>query len=151
MLTIQHSGNIGDIIYSLPAMRAASRLHGQNITVLLKTNTLAEYAGNPSFKHPSGNVMLTKTGAEMLKPLLMNLPFIDSVKIADSFTNPHYDFDKIRGMGLRYQGSISRWYFYAYPQLTCDLSEPIKLSITPTETTRIVLNRSARYHNPTFD
>jgi hypothetical protein len=95
--------------------------------------------------------MLNNTGAEMLKPLLMNLPFIETVKIADSFPSCHYDFDRMRKIGLRYTGSISRWYFYAFPELTTDLHPPLKFSITPTKTTPIVLNRSERYHNPTFD
>ena len=150
-LTIKHSGNIGDIIYSLPAMRAASRLHNEKVIVQLQTNKRAEYAENPNFKHPSGSVMLTTTGADMLRPLLLATDFIEGVQIADSFEESTYNFDRMRDIGLRYQGSISRWYFYAFPELTCDLSEPIEFNVKAKKTTRIVINRTERYHNPTFD
>lgn len=150
-IRITHSGNIGDIIYSLPAMRSACELHGKQIIVQLQTNIEAGYANNPNFKHPSGRVMLTTKGAEMLKPFLNTLVFIDSVEIADSFESCDYDFDRIRKIGLHYSGSISRWYFYAYPQLTCDLSKRITPLTIYNESTDIVINRSERYHNPTFD
>lgn len=150
-LTIKHSGNIGDIIYSLPAMAKASQIHNQKVTVQLQTNVRAQYADHPNYNHPSGSVQLTNTGAEMLKPLLMALSFVDGVEIADQFKKSNYNFDRMREIGLRYLGSISRWYFYAYPQLTCDLSIPLRFNLKPIKTTRIVMNRSARYHNPTFD
>jgi len=63
MLTIKHSGNIGDIIYSLPAMQQASINSGQPVKVILRTNVLAEYATNPNFRHPSGLVQMTTKGA----------------------------------------------------------------------------------------
>jgi hypothetical protein len=132
-------------------MRAASQLHKTKVIVQLQTNVKAEYADNPNFKHPSGAFMLTPTGADMLSPLLLATDFIGGVQIADSFEEPTYNFDKIRDIGLRYQGSISRWYFYAFPELTCDLSEPIEFKVEPQKTTRIVINRTERYHNPTFD
>jgi hypothetical protein len=94
---------------------------------------------------------MNATGAEMLKPLLMSLPFVEGVEIADEFKSCTYNFDRMRDIGLRYLGSISRWYFYAFPQLTCDLSIPLQFGVQPIKTTRIVMNRSARYHNPTFD
>jgi ADP-heptose:LPS heptosyltransferase len=150
-LTIKHAGNIGDIIYSLPAMNKAAQIHNKKVTVLLQTNVRAQYADHPNFNHPSGSVQLNEKGAEMLKPLLLSLPFVESVEIADSFKSCTYNFDRMRDIGLRYLGSISRWYFYAFPQLTCDLSTPLRFEVDPIKTTRIVMNRSARYHNPTFD
>jgi hypothetical protein len=150
-LTIKHSGNIGDIIYALPAMAKASQIHNQKVTVQLQTNVRAQYADHPNFNHPSGSVQLTTKGAEMLTPLLLALPFISDVEIANNFQKATYNFDRMRDIGLRYQGSISRWYFYAYPQLTCDLSIPLRFNLKPIKTNRIVMNRSARYHNPTFD
>jgi len=76
-LTIKHSGNIGDIIYSLPAMNKTSQIHNKKVTVLLQTNVRAQYADHPNFNHPSGSVQLNHKGAEMLKPLLLSLPLWD--------------------------------------------------------------------------
>lgn len=145
MVTVKHSGNIGDIIYSLPAIRQASRLHDK-IDLLLLINQLGQLAYN----HPLGNVMLNREVAEMAVPFFESLDFIKSVRIITEPEPVDYDLDRFRKIGLNYTGHISRWYFYVYPELTCDLAEPIFFPKGKTDRP-IVINRTNRYHGRGWD
>ena len=148
MVKIIHSGNAGDLIYSLPAMRKASELKGEKVHLYLHINVAAKY-GNLS--HPMGNVQMNRKMAEMLIPLLMSTEFIGQCEITEEAQQVDYNFDLFRKFH-NYTGHISQWYFHIYPELTCDLSQPINFDLAPSpEAFDIVLNRTARYHNPTFD
>lgn len=148
MVKIIHSGNAGDLIYSLPAMRKASELKGEKVHLYLHINVVAKY-GNMS--HPMGNVQMNKKMAEMLVPLLMSTDFIGKCEITEDAQQVDYNFDLFRKFH-NYTGHISQWYFHIYPELTCDLSVPINFDLQPSpEAFDIVLNRTSRYHNPTFD
>jgi ADP-heptose:LPS heptosyltransferase len=148
MPKIIHSGNAGDLIYSLPAMRKASELKGEKVHLYLHINVPGKY-GNMS--HPMGNVQMNRKMAEMLIPLLMSTEFIGQCKITEEPQQVDYNFDLFRKFH-NYTGHISQWYFHIYPELTCDLSVPINFDLAQSpKAFDIVLNRTARYHNPTFD
>jgi len=148
MVKIIHSGNAGDLIYSLPAMRKASELKGEKVHLYLHINVPAKYG---SLQHPMGNVQMNRQMAEMLVPLLISTDFIGKCEITDEAQQVDYNFDLFRKLH-NYTGHISQWYFHIYPELTCDLSQPINFDLAPSpEAFDIVLNRTARYHNPTFD
>lgn len=156
MPKIIHSGNAGDLIYSLPAMRKAAEIKGETVDLYLHINVPAKY-GN--FSHPMGNVQMNKKMAEMLEPLLWGLDFINDIHITENDEKVDYNFDLFRKFH-NYTGHISQWYFHIYPELTCDLSQPIAFNLNKYGHPKyhagrpefdIVLNRTARYHNPTFD
>lgn len=147
MITIQHSGNIGDLLYSLPAMRKASELSGQDVHLFMRINVPMQAKVN----HPNNGVQMTERIAEMAKPLLMTTGFIKKMTITDQPTKVDYDFDMFRKIH-NYTGHISQWYFHTYPELTCDLSDPMAFRIKERTPARpIIINRTARYHNPSFD
>ncbi len=146
MVKIIHSGNAGDLIYSLPAMRKASQIHGKPIHLYLRINVQASYVGN----HPLGNVQMNRNIAEMLVPLLLSTDFIGQCEITEEPKEVDYNFDLFRKIH-NYTGHISQWYFHVYPELTCDLSIPIEFDVEQMPDFDIVLNRTSRYHNPTFD
>lgn len=148
MVKIIHSGNAGDLIYSLPAMRKAAEIKGEKVHLYLHINVPAKYG---SLSHPMGNVQMNRKMAEMLIPLLMSTDFIGECEITEEAQQVDYNFDLFRKFH-NYTGHISQWYFHIYPELTCDLSQPIAFALQPSpEAFDIVLNRTARYHNPTFD
>jgi hypothetical protein len=150
MLKLKHSGNAGDILYSLPAIRQACYNANDKAILYLHIDQPANYV--KGFVHPLGNVMLNKYMATMLKPLLLATNFIEDVLIYTG-QKVDYDLDKFRTIGLNLgAGNISRWYFQAFPELTCDLIQPtieIKLSRILNET--IVINRTERYQNGQID
>jgi hypothetical protein len=148
-IKIAHGGNAGDLIYSLPAMHKASQISGQPVELILRTNVPGKY----NFQHPLGSVQMNDKMAAMLEPLLLSTDFILSVQIVDyrEAPKPDYDFDLFRKFH-NYTGHISQWYFHIYPELTTDLSIPIHFDLSAVKPDRpILLNRTNRYHNPTFD
>jgi hypothetical protein len=141
---VKHSGNAGDIIYSLPAVYAIA---GEaSIHFHLKTGVPGIYGKNP---HPLGNVMLNDRMVEMLAPLLVAQRQIVSCTVNHGNTPIDIDLDLIRDHPFPLnRGNIARWYFYIFA-VNADLSQPW-LSALPDEGCResIVVARSQRYHAP---
>lgn len=151
MIKFKHSGNAGDILYSLPAIRQACENKNDKAILYLNLDQPANYV--QGFVHPLGNVMLNKYMATMLKPLLLECEFISDV-MTYSGQQIDYDLDKFRRIGLNLgAGNISRWYFQAFPELTCDLIEPtLKLHIEDYFCSdSILINRTERYQNGQID
>jgi ADP-heptose:LPS heptosyltransferase len=129
-------------------MRKAAELKGEKVHLYLRINVPGQYAG---MNHPLGNVQMNQTIAEMLTPLLMATDFIGNCQITEQAEQVDYNFDLFRKIH-NYTGHISQWYFHVYPELTCDLSIPVEFHLSPGNVAfDIVLNRTSRYHNPTFD
>jgi hypothetical protein len=150
MLKLKHSGNAGDILYSLPAIRQACYNANDKAILYLHIDQPANYV--KGFVHPLGNVMLNKYMATMLKPLLLATNFIEDVLIYNG-QKVDYNLDKFREIGLNLgAGNISRWYFQAFPELTCDLNEStIKVQKYKNLEDAILINRTERYQNGQID
>jgi hypothetical protein len=149
MIKIKHSGNAGDIIYSLNAVRSASILHDTQVVLFLKLDTPIQL--HPSFKHPLGGVMLNKYMFDNLKPLLLECDFIYDVL---PYTNQKvdYDFDNFRNVGFNLgAGDIKKWYLYAYPELQENYKDSLIFKRYRLYDNYIVVNRSERYNNGQLD
>jgi hypothetical protein len=150
MIKIKHSGNAGDIIYALNAVRSVSLLHDEQVVLFLKLDVPIQL--HPSFKHPLGGVMLNKYMFDNLKPLLLECYFIYDVL---PYTNQKvdYDFDKFREVGFNLgAGDIKKWYLYAYPELqeNYNYCRTFNYNHFP-KGGYIVVNRSERYNNGQLD
>jgi hypothetical protein len=147
-LKFKHSGNAGDIIYSLNAIRSACILHDKDAILYLKLDEPIQL--HPSFKHPLGGVMLNRYMFDNLRPLLLECDFIEDVVI---YTNQKvdYDLDSFRKIGFNLgAGDIKKWYLYAFPELQYYYSnDPIFINRDSGD--YIVLNRSERYNNGQID
>ncbi|NBU80613.1 MAG: hypothetical protein EBS55_03055 [Flavobacteriaceae bacterium] len=151
MIKLKHSGNAGDILYSLPAIRQATINKVEKAILYLKLNTPANYM--KGFVHPLGNVMLNEYMFKMLRPLLLTTDFIEDVIVYNG-QKIDYDLDKFREIGLNLgAGNISRWYFQTFPELTCDLFEPtLGLGFSKlVKNDSIIINRTERYQNGQLD
>jgi hypothetical protein len=159
MIKIKHSGNAGDIIYSLNAMRSAAELHNDQVVLFLKLNEPIQL--HPSFKHPLGGVMLNDYMFNNLRPLLKECEFIYDV-LPYSNQKVDYDFDKFRSIGFNLgAGDIKKWYLYAYPELkenyrSDDLILNNRFPNSFEQSVHykkpyIVVNRSERYNNGQID
>lgn len=142
----KHSGNIGDIIYSLPAVFALAK--GRNIHLHLHINQKANYG---KMRHPLGDVMMTEKMAAMICPLLLAQP---SFKTCDVFTDQpiDYDLDIFRAYPFDYKmGHIVRWYFSVFA-VTADLTKPwLKAAPDASLNDAIIVARSHRYRMPAID
>jgi hypothetical protein len=139
----KHSGNAGDIIYSLPAVRALSG--NKNAHLHLNVGEKGNYGKKP---HPLGGIMLNDKMVDMLKPLLASQTYITS---CDIYRNQDIDFDLdlIRSFPFPLnRGNISRWYFYLFA-VKADLSKPwLQVEADGSWRDYIVISRSQRYQAP---
>lgn len=140
-----HSGNCGDIIYSLPTIFELSK-NGQ-AQLFLKLNQPGKYNNY----HPLGNVMLNNKIVEMLIPLMLYQPTIQSCKTFDN-EQVDYDLDLFRTYTiLQTRGNISRWYFYVYA-ISPSLYNPWLIAPKMNGLEEyIVIARSHRYRSPMID
>ncbi len=142
----KHSGNSGDIIYSLPAVYALSK-NGKAF-IHLHSNQKADYQKR---YHPLGGVMLNDKIVKMLQPLLMHQP---QISVCDFYENQplDYDLDVFRQHPIDLgKGNISRWYFHVFG-IYANLCEPW-LTVPKNEmyAEHIVIARSHRYRAPGID
>jgi hypothetical protein len=119
-LNVVHSGNIGDILYSIPFLLGIlERKKYTGINFYLRLNTPAQYSN----KHPLGNVLLNRAYADALLPLLKHQGYINEAVI---YTHQRIDIDldEFRKLPIYFQtGVIPRWYFWL-GDAEYDLSRP---------------------------
>jgi hypothetical protein len=157
MISLAHSGNCGDVIYALPSIRKASQIAGEPVTLYLKLDVQAFYSPENSI-HPiktgKTNVMLNKNMYNMVRPLLMAQSYIKDVKVyMDEPIDIDLDMFRTPKHINTSAGHISRWYFYHYPQLSCDINIPT-IEVTKKHewvADKIIINKTQRYNNPNVD
>lgn len=141
--SFKHSGNAGDVIYSLPAAKALAG-HGE-LHFYLNPGQKGHYGKKP---HPLGGLMLNEKICQMLYPLLSTQSYIKSCSV---YTGQQidYDMDLIRSYPFpNSKGNISRWYFYLFAT-TADLSKPwLHANPDTAWNDHIVIARSQRYNAP---
>lgn len=150
-----HSGTIGDVWAAIPAINEYHRKTGKQVTLYLENGHPAEYytgALHPTKNTDGAQVMLNEGMIKMMIPLLNAQSAIAEAKIWDK--EPiEVDLNLIRTTFVNLPwGCISRWYFYIYPDLTCDLSK-VWLTVPDAEKDfakgKIIITRSERYLNDT--
>ena len=142
----RHSGNAGDLIYSLPTMFALAK--GKPIHLHLSLGMRGHYGKKP---HPLGNLMLNEKMVAMLQPLLLAQKDFATV---DILKDQHFDYnlDLIREYPFPLnRGNIARWYFYIFA-VNYDLGKAW-LQVAPDTSMKdhIVIARSQRYRQPLID
>ena len=140
-----HSGNSGDVIYSLPAVYELSKKGKANYYLQSGQKGIYE-----AF-HPLGGVMLNDKMISMLIPLLEYQPEINFCKKYEG-EEIDVDLDSFRNYSILLdRGNIVRWYFYVFG-ISRNTSLPWLTA--PTETfykNSIVIARSHRYRLPLID
>lgn len=152
-----HNGTIGDVIASLPAMREHYRKNKDKLTLYLLNGQEADYyagATHPTRGKDGIMVMLNEAMIKMLIPLLAAQPCFKEVKMYEG-EPVQCDLNQIRKVNVGMPNfCISRWYFYAFPDMACDLSE-IWLTIPDNDKDlakgKIIISRTERYLNPNID
>lgn len=144
MRTFKHSGNAGDILYSLFSIT-------QECIYYIHLDQPADYAGRV---HPLGNVMMNRKMFDMIVPLLLKSPYITEVKEYKG-EQVDYDLDIFRTAPIDLgRGNIKHWYYQIYPELTPHVPFTPLRGIKPfyyeASHTRayVVVNRTFRYRNP---
>jgi hypothetical protein len=137
-----HSGNVGDVIYSLPTVMA---LGGGSL--YMKADVPASY----SFVHPWGNVQLTRKAIDMLLPLVRSQCYIH---VADHYAGQSIDanLDKFRTCGINFtSGHLAMMYMHAFPKAHADLSKSwLSVAANTDFEDCIAICRTGRYHGQQF-
>lgn len=136
MITVKHSGNIGDIIYALPTVLHLSKTKNQLIKFYL---------------NPIDNRMSLEL-ANALKPLLEHQDYIDSVEIYNG-QHVDYDLDLFRSIHVpsgnlgELHAKLFHYDFSILNEQSLYINDSLKLSLPIYD---IVINRTSRYNNPDF-
>lgn len=152
-----HHGNFGDCLASLPALKEFYRKTGVKPNLYLVQDHPAVYAEgviHPVKNEKGENVSLNESIVKMLIPLLKEQGYLGEVKKWEE-EEIHISLSEIRNTFVNSPwGSLSRWYFYVFPDLACDLSLKY-LSVPPADKNlaigKIVITRTERYHNERID
>ena len=145
--SFKHSGNAGDIIYSLATVKALCK--DSSAHIFFNLGQRGEYGKKA---HPLGNVMFNETMFNMLKPLVLHQPYVNDVQKFEGNMIVDYDLDMIRRFPIKLaMGDIARWYFYLYG-MNADLGQPwITADANPAFKDHIIVARSQRYRQPLID
>src|SRR5690348_9880806 len=105
-LTFCHSGNLGDLIWHLPAMIDLAQRRGhRQFKLYLKVNVPARY----NEAHPCGSVLMTPEFAESALPLLRLQPYIADADIwSGQPVDVEMDLFRFSGANLT-KGDIATW------------------------------------------
>ncbi|MDQ6609077.1 MAG: hypothetical protein M3Y85_04575 [Bacteroidota bacterium] len=143
----KHSGNAGDIIYSLPAAYTIAK--NATIHYHLSLGMKGVYGKSP---HPLGNLMLNEKMVEMISPLLTAQPQIASCTVHQPNDKIDVDLDLVRNHPISMNaGHIARWYFYVFA-VNADLGKPWLFAQPDINVNdHIVIARSQRYRAPGID
>lgn len=156
--TFLSSGNAGDAIGAIPAMREYYFKTGIKPILYLRKDVEAFYyegAVHPVKNQETGkSVMLNQAMIDMLIPLFKEQPFFEDVKLWEG-EKVWWDLDNIRETNVGMPAlSLNRWFFYVYPDLACDLTKEW-LTVPDTEKDlakgKIIVTRTERYLNPNAD
>jgi hypothetical protein len=162
MIKFKTSSPAGDLMSMLPGIKKLCEDKNKRAIIYQRLDVAGigyEGAIHP-FKNEIGDeVMMNEYMLNMLKPLLESQDYIEKF---ETYTGQEYDIDldKVRMQVFTNQplGSINRWIFYVYPQMTCDLSESwIKKEELPHYlalfefSDKLIINFTFRYRNTIID
>ena len=150
MILFSHSGNMGDLLYSLYMVTELSEHLGMPAWLHLQTNVHFDYSYQT---HPNGDVGFTQANVEFMRPLLETIPLIRKITFGDEIP-PHdgvaVDLSMFRRISIDLlAGNLPRYYYNLVNlHLPQDLSRQL-ISVEPDYSLRdrIVLVHSTRYCN----
>lgn len=152
-----HNGSIGDVIASLPAMKEQYRRHKKKLTLYLLNGQKTEYypgATHPTRGKDGSMVLLNEAIIKMMIPLLKAQPCFKEVKMYEG-EKVQCDLNRIREENVGMPNfCLSRWYFYVFPDMACDLSQKwlhIPDNSNDLAKGKIIISRTERYLNPNID
>lgn len=150
MITFNHSGNIGDILYSLYFCKELISAIGQDkFDFHIQTNV-----NDPTMTahhHPFGSVRMTTNAANFIKPLLEEQSYINKVTISDNIETKSINLDTFRSLKINFcSGDIRSWYYNLSKQhLPREFWKPI-ITVKDVNTkysNKILISATHRYQN----
>jgi len=157
ILGIKHSGQLGDVIYSLSFIKNYIKKNNLDKVVIFIPSDTAINSSGP-IKHTGGNLMIDEKMHQFIKPLLMTQPYIHEVLYIPKEKIPTnvLDLDVIRtGLVNTAAGNIKSYYYKIFGLIDTDNTgwiEPDSIKKSDrTESFDIIIGRSTRYLNQGID
>ena len=147
-MTFNHSGNIGDVLYSLNFAREFAAANGEG---RFRLNLQKDVSLELQHDHPCGKVLMNDAACEFLRPLLEFQPYVADVSVSDVPPEGGIDLSLFRQLPLYHSAGDVRYYYYALTASTLpkDLMSPMLTAPHDARAEgRIVIFRSQRYRNP---
>jgi len=148
MMIFNHSGNIGDVLYSLNFAREFAAANGEGrFAVNLQPGVGSAIQKN----HPCGSILMDDAACEFLRPLLEAQPCIAQVTVSEKVPDGAIELSNFRNLPLFHAAGDVRYYYYAMSPnaLPKDFLTPVLVSPRDERAAgKIVIVRSARYRNP---
>jgi hypothetical protein len=146
-ISFKTSGLSGDIIHYLAGIKQVCKSLDAKADIFVWLDQQGFlYDGA---EHPYGTSMMNQYAFNMMLPLVESQEYVNSFQVWCG-QEIAVDLDKIREVkGTMPYGSLSRWIFQRYPDMTAPLHEPwlhIPHPKSPART--ILINRTSRYRNP---
>jgi len=140
-LSFRHSGHLGDIVYSLPVIKELSKTHNCTLYIRADKPMTSEY-----YKHPSGNVMLSKKIISKFLPLLQEQEYLSHVAFWED-EEIDIDLDLFRDLPVDFSFLSHRWYFHI-AGVQPDLNQKyLQVTDHATIKDKVVIVRSLRAQN----
>lgn len=151
-ILFNHTGNIGDLLYSLPMIIELKEFTHYGIWLHLQTNVQFNYAVN----HPNANVGFTDSNVNFCLPLLNSIRSLDKITSGDEIpkNDQIIDLSAFRRLNINQAaGNICQWY---YNLVNLHLPQNFSrqhIFVSPDYRFRdkIVLARTKRYNNEFLD
>lgn len=146
MKSFKHSGQSGDLMYSLAAIKSFEQESNLYLNLNVKSNL---YQGA---KNPLGDVFLNQKMFDFMYPLLINQTYLKNVEVYTS-QKIDVDLDQFRNQPINpAMGSLTKRYFY-FIHNYIDLSMPwITVNDKIEELSdKILVCRSERYRNESIN
>lgn len=154
VIAFKTSGLSGDLIHFMAGIKQVCETQKMKADIFV-------WLDQPCFiyegaEHPYGHVMMNQYAFDMMKPLIEAQPYVNSFQVW-SGQKIHIDLDLIREVKINMpHGSLSRWIFYRFPDMTAPLHQTwlkvgigqITDSVFRTHNETILINRTSRYRNP---
>lgn len=142
MNSFKHSGDGGDVIYSLPCLREFLRI----------ANSWRSVGGGALYLEPSeggsyfGGTHFSERVINWMLPLLREQPYLDKVELWNE-QEAEVDLNTFRKLPADLsKGNLASHYFWAHPVRT-DLGKPWIFLKERIDNDYILVNRTARYRN----
>lgn len=152
--TFLHFGSVGDVWAAIPAINEYYRKYKKKAILYLKDGQKAFYyqgAVHPTVNINGENVMLNQNMIDMMIPLLEAQESIFAARVWND-EEIHLNLNAFRNTNVGMPSfCISRWQFYTWPDLACDLSK-VWLTVPDSDKDlakgKIIITRTERYTNP---
>ena len=148
MIVFNHSGNIGDVLYSLNFAREFAAANGAG---RFGMNLQKDVPLELQHDHPCGKLLMNDAACGFLRPLLEFQLYIVNVSVSATPPAGSVELSLFRKLPLYHSAGEVRYYYYALTPtpLPKDFASPMLTAPYDARAEgKIVIFRSLRYRNP---